>query len=48
MNDNVNGRLDQTELDIEHLESEGMFPKIFHDVFLVLASIFSDPDGWQD
>ena len=48
MNDNVNGRLDQTELDIEQLDSEGAFPQTFHDVIFVLASIFSDPDGWQD
>ena len=48
MNDNVNGRLDQTELDIEQLESEGVFPQTLLDVILVFASIFSDPDGWQD
>ena len=46
MNDNVNVRLDQTELDIVQLESEGaslIFSKCNFN-----NSIFSEPDGRQD
>ena len=43
MNDNVDGRLDQAELDIGQLESEGVLPRMFYAVIFILI-IFSKPE----